>query len=94
MAGQLYLNKFNLHQTSFDTIILIYGNHYFTKSDAALEIAKKLPLPYKLLIVFKLLPRKLRDALYSIIARNRNKMFGKMDSCRIPTPEERSRFLD
>jgi predicted DCC family thiol-disulfide oxidoreductase YuxK len=41
----------------------------------------------------RLVPRFLRDALYRFIARHRMRWFGRLDACRIPTPEERSRFL-
>ena len=41
----------------------------------------------------KLLPRSLREGLYLLIARNRYQLLGKRDTCRLPTPEERSLFL-
>ena len=41
-----------------------------------------------------ILPRPIRDALYNTVARNRYRIFGKYDSCPIPSPEIRSKFLD
>jgi predicted DCC family thiol-disulfide oxidoreductase YuxK len=94
IAGQIYINKFDLQQTILDTIIVIDGERTYTKSKAVLEIAKKLPLPYKLACILEILPPNFRNMLYSVIARNRYKIFGKRDTCRVPTPEEKSRFLD
>jgi predicted DCC family thiol-disulfide oxidoreductase YuxK len=66
----------------------------YTRSTAALRIARQLdgawPLVYLLLIV----PRPLRDAAYRYFAAHRYKWFGELDACRVPTPELRSRFLE
>ncbi len=51
-------------------------------------------LPWKLLYAGILLPRFLRDSLYDRIARNRYRWFGKRESCRLPSSEEKGRFLD
>lgn len=76
-----------------DSVILIWNSQVFTESDAALEITRLLPLPWKAFVVFKILPKKIRDRIYRWIAKNRYRWFGKKDSCRIPTPEETKRFL-
>ena len=92
-SGQALLQKFDLSTTDFDTFILIEGKMYYTKSTAALKIAKHLTYPYRILSYFIILPRIIRDIIYSIIAKNRYKFFGKRETCRIPTQEERERFL-
>lgn len=43
---------------------------------------------------WRLLPRRLRDAVYNLVAANRYKWFGKLSACPIPSQEERDRFLD
>jgi predicted DCC family thiol-disulfide oxidoreductase YuxK len=93
-AGQKLLNKFNLKTDDFDTFILIKGETYFTKSTAALKIARKLNYPVKVLYYFIFIPKFLRDLLYSLIAINRYKLFGKRDICRIPSENEKEKFLD
>lgn len=93
-AGQKLLNKFNLKTDDFDTFILIKGGIYFTKSTAALKIAQKLNFPFKVLYYFIFIPKFLRDLIYSIIAKNRYKFFGKTDVCRIPSENEKKKFLD
>ena len=93
-AGQKLLNKFNLKTDDFDTFILIKGETYFTKSTAALKIAWRLNYPLKVLYYFIFIPKFLRDFIYSLIAINRYKFFGKRDMCRIPSEEERNKFLE
>jgi predicted DCC family thiol-disulfide oxidoreductase YuxK len=93
-AGQKLLNKFNLKTDDFDTFILIKGETYFTKSTAALKIARKLNYPVKVLYYFIFIPKFLRDLLYSLIAINRYKFFGKRDICRIPSENEKEKFLE
>lgn len=92
-AGQSLLKKHGLNSSEFDSIILITGGKYFGKSSAVLRIAKDLNLPWKFFQVFIIIPSPLRDFLYDFIAGNRYKWFGKKDSCRIPTPDLKSKFL-
>ena len=81
-----------------DSVILVKkseaGAQVLSQSDAAIGIARVLGLPWSLLVVGLVLPRVLRDAMYSYIARNRYRWFGKRDACMMPTPELRARFLD
>ena len=49
---------------------------------------------WRLAGLLRLVPRFIRDAVYDWIARNRYGWFGKRDSCRLPSPEERAVFLD
>jgi predicted DCC family thiol-disulfide oxidoreductase YuxK len=93
-AGQMLLLNHGLENTDFDTFILIDGENYFTKSTAALMIAGKLKSVVKLFYPFIFLPKPIRDFFYHLIAKNRYKFFGKRDVCRIPTEEERGKFLD
>jgi predicted DCC family thiol-disulfide oxidoreductase YuxK len=76
-----------------DSILLVQGGRVFTRSGAVLRIARGLRFPWPLLYAFIVVPRPLRDWAYSVVARNRYRWFGKRDSCMMPTPELRSRFL-
>ena len=91
--GQKILNDFGLSKTDFDTFILIDGEEYFIKSTAVLKIARKLNYPVKSLYYLIIIPRFIRDFVYSIIAKSRYKFFGKREVCRIPTNEEKQKFL-
>lgn len=77
-----------------DSVLLLQGEQLLQKSDAALEIARQLDGLWPALSIFKIVPRAIRDAVYSWIAHNRYRWFGKQDTCRIPTPDLRALFLD
>ena len=77
-----------------DSIVLIDEGRLFTRSTAALRIARRLRFPWPLLYGLIVVPRPLRDFLYDWVARNRYRWFGKRDSCMLPTPELRARFLE
>lgn len=76
-----------------DTIVLIEDGRVYQSSDAALRICGHLRGPWPLLSWFLVLPRGFRDWVYDLVARNRYRWFGRTESCRIPTPELRERFL-
>jgi predicted DCC family thiol-disulfide oxidoreductase YuxK len=63
------------------------------KSDALIYIVDNLPRYRWLAMIGRVLPKLVRDAAYRAIAATRYRIWGKRDSCRIPTAEERSRFL-
>ena len=77
-----------------DSIVLVDSSGVHTRSSAAIRIARGLGFPYSLLGLATVVPRPLRDAVYSMIARNRYRWFGRRDTCMVPTPEVADRFLD
>lgn len=91
--GQEVLRKLGLSQDDFDTFILLDGQDHYIKSTAGLMVAKKLGGGLSLLYPLILVPAFFRDAVYSLIARNRYKFFGREEACRIPTPEMRRKFI-
>ncbi|MCH7963529.1 MAG: thiol-disulfide oxidoreductase DCC family protein [Bacteroidetes bacterium] len=93
-SGQKLLQEFKLNVSDFDTFVLIVNDKHFTKSTAALKISKNLKSFVKLLYPLIILPRPIRDFFYDLIAKNRYKFFGRRDICRIPTEEERDKFLN
>ncbi len=64
------------------------------RSGAALKIADYLGGGWRLLGIFKIVPRPLRDFFYDLFAKYRYRFFGKHDSCMLPAPEVRARFVD
>jgi predicted DCC family thiol-disulfide oxidoreductase YuxK len=76
-----------------DTLVLVDGDKAFIKSGAALRIARRLTFPWSWLVVGLAVPYPIRDLFYVFVAKNRYRWFGKSDTCRIPTPELRARFL-
>lgn len=91
--GNELLDKFNSPKDDFDSFILISNDKVYKKSVAALRIAGQLKGWPKLLIPFKILPAPITDLVYDVIAKNRYKFFGKREACRIPTAEEKAKFL-
>ena len=68
---------------------------FYRASTAALQIGSRLDRPFSLLApVAMWIPAPLRDAVYYCVARNRYSVFGKSDSCMMPTKALRKRFLD
>ena len=82
-----------IDKEALDSVMLVEGDKVYQRSDAALRIARRLSFPWSLWYVFIIVPRFLRDAIYKLIARNRYRWFGKSETCRVPTPELRARFL-
>ncbi|MCK0159653.1 thiol-disulfide oxidoreductase DCC family protein [Allomuricauda sp. F6463D] len=93
--GQQLVAQRHIDTLTIDSIILIEpGVAYYTKSDAALEIAKDLGGLWKLTAIFAWIPTSVRNVIYDFVAKNRYKWFGKKESCMIPTPELKAKFLD
>lgn len=88
------LLEFYAMPKGLEGVVFIENQKAYFKSAAAYQIARYFGGVWKLLNVFSILPNFIGDFFYDIIARNRYQWFGKMDSCMIPTPEIRSRFLD
>lgn len=92
--GKEICSYISVDQTKIDSIILYNpGVAYYYKSSAAIEIANELGGIYSLISIFKILPEKLRNYIYDYIAKNRYKWYGKKESCMIPTPELKVKFL-
>lgn len=91
--GKSILNYLNLSTKNFDTFVLIEGKHFYFKSTAALKVIKNINGWLKVLYPLILLPKFLRDSVYNLIAKNRYKIFGRSDTCRVPTESEKSKFI-
>ena len=93
--GQQLLAERQIDPKTTDSMVLIQpGKAFYLRSDAALAIGKQLPGIWGLLAVFQWVPSSIRDIVYDFMARNRYRWFGKKESCMIPTPELKSKFLD
>jgi Uncharacterized protein conserved in bacteria len=90
-AGARLLKRHGAEGT--DSFVLIEGSKAYVKSTAALRLCKGLAGGWKLLVVLLAVPRPIRDAVYDKFAGSRYKWFGKADSCMLPAPHIRERFL-
>jgi predicted DCC family thiol-disulfide oxidoreductase YuxK len=95
-AGKQIIEFLGIDTSKTDSIILFEpetGN-YFIKSAAALRVMKEFSGFWKLMQIFTLLHDKFNDVFYDFVAINRYKWYGKKESCMIPTPELKAKFLD
>lgn len=92
-VGQALVEAADLPAADTDTVLVIEDGTTFVRSDAVLHIARQLGRPWSLLWPLVHLPRPIRDLVYRLIARSRYRVFGRRDTCRIPSPDERNRFL-
>ncbi len=92
-AGQVILQNNNLSTQDFETFLYIQHGTVFTKSTAALKVAKGLTGVWPLLYGFIIVPRLIRDTVYQFIARRRYQWMGKREVCRLPSENDRSRFV-
>lgn len=79
---------------NLDSVVLYNEGKTYTESDAVLFIYDKLGGIWKVFSFLKFIPKPIRDAGYKFIANNRYRFFGKKETCRFPTPEERARFIN
>lgn len=77
-----------------DGVVLIHNGKIYTESDAALKSLQLIGGIWKLVVILRFIPHFIRNPIYRIVARNRYTWFGKYDSCPIPKPEWKHRFLD
>lgn len=78
---------------SLDSIVLVADGNVYERSTAAVRIAGQLRFPARLLSVFRVVPRFIRDPVYDWVARNRYRWFGRRDVCSLPPEGLRERFL-
>lgn len=93
-AGARLLKTAGAQGKALDSVVLIERGTCYTRSAAALRIARGLRYPWPLLYALILVPRGLRDAVYQFVAKHRYGWFGKDETCLVPTRELKERFLE
>jgi len=93
--GKTVLKKFRIDENDLNTIYFVKNNTMiYTKSIALIEIIQMLNVKRKLLLIFTIIPTRIRDYFYSVFSKNRYKLFGVKDSCIIPSTEIKNKFID
>ena len=92
-AGASLYRTFGIDPSDPETLIVVDGETALRDSDAILAIYEGLGWPWRAMTVFRIVPRTLRDPVYRWIARNRYRIFGKRESCWLPSPEYANRIL-
>ncbi|HRI80213.1 MAG TPA: thiol-disulfide oxidoreductase DCC family protein [Cyclobacteriaceae bacterium] len=87
------LNKFNASNAEITTVILYEKGQLYYRSTAILKIFRKMGGLWPLLYALIIIPKFIRDPIYNLIAKNRYRIFGKKDTCMIPTPALRAKFI-
>ena len=93
-AAKNILLQYAERNFELNSIVFISNNTVYIKSSAVLRIFRNLGGGYKLLFVFWIVPKPIRDFVYDYIARNRYKWFGQKDQCMLPNEAIKSRFLE
>ena len=92
--GKKILQHIGMDSKHIDSIVLYEpGIAYYYKSQAALEIAKRLGGFFHFGTLFRIIPNGIRNWVYDYVAKNRYVWYGKKELCMIPTPEIQSKFL-
>lgn len=92
-SGQNLLTKYGLPVDDYASFVYIKEDKSYTKSSGALHVMKDLGGAWKLFYIFILIPKPIRDFIYSLIANNRYSLFGKRNECMVPSAGIKSRFL-
>lgn len=92
--AQEKLVPFAIEPKQGESMVLLENGKVYERSTAALRVAKQLGGAWPLLYGFIIVPTFIRDGVYNFVGKNRYKWFGKKESCWVPTPELKSKFLD
>lgn len=77
-----------------ETVVYLREDEIYERSDAILFFLKDLGRPWSWFLIFRIIPKPLRDLIYNLVAKNRYLLFKKREACRVPTEAERERLLD
>ncbi|PZA08124.1 MULTISPECIES: thiol-disulfide oxidoreductase DCC family protein [unclassified Meiothermus] len=95
-AGQRLLARHGIStaQAQGESVVVLEGGRVYLESDAALQILHRLGGVWGWAYLFRWIPKPWRDRVYRWVARHRYRIFGKRESCTLPNPSLRRRFLD
>lgn len=92
-TGRALYEKFGIDPADPDTLIVVQGGRALRDSDAILAIWSGLGWPWRASAVLRLIPAGIRDGIYRRVARNRYRLFGRRDTCWLPTADQAGRIL-
>lgn len=92
-SGIKLLHSVGLSNRMMESVVYVKSNQSFRESTAVLEILKELGGIWKIFLVLKIIPKTIRDKIYRFISKKRYHIFGTRNTCYLPTPENKKRFL-
>lgn len=92
--GKSFLAHHKLPDIVPETVILYNKGKVYTESDASIRVVGSLAGLWKVLYIFIVIPKFIRNLVYRLIAKNRYKLFGKREQCMVPSGDIKDRFLD
>lgn len=92
-TGQKIYQDLGLSPVTFDTLVVHLNGQYHTDSDAILTVLTQFGGFWRATAILRLIPAPLRDWAYRHIARRRYRLFGRHETCPIPTPDLQARML-
>jgi len=92
-SAKKLLEPYHLPLEELNSFVLLENGKIYLRSRAVLRIASRLDGVWKLSAVLYIFPSFISDAVYNLVAKYRYRVFGKRDTCMIPTPELESRFI-
>ena len=92
--GHALLERCSYADDPLAGLVVVDSTGCYQKSGAVLRIAYHLGWPYRAVYPTRIMPGRVRDWLYDVVATRRYEWFGTRDACLMPTPERRERFLD
>lgn len=93
-VGEALLREHGLPTDDPESVVLVDDEGTHRRSTAALRVARRLDPPWNAAWALRVVPRGLRDAAYDFVAEHRHDVFDRRESCEIPDPEIRERFLE
>ena len=93
-VGARMMRQLGFSPEDAKTFVLVADGKPHVRSDAAIRVASYLRGGWRALGAIRVVPRPLRDWAYDVVARNRYRWFGRTESCMVPTPEIRARFIE
>jgi predicted DCC family thiol-disulfide oxidoreductase YuxK len=92
-TGSGLYRRFGIDPADPSSMIVVDGDRMLRDSDAVLAIYAGLGWPWRVFSAFRLVPRLLRDPVYRWLARNRYRLFGRRETCWVPSPDDADRVL-
>lgn len=92
--GAALYRHYGLKSQDYESNIILENGFARTKSDGSIRLFELVGFPWSLARALRVVPVPLRDRLYELVARNRLRWFGTRETCYLPDPGDRERFLD